>query len=143
MREGDEDGAEVTFEPRKPGTSSALVLNWLPYFQPTWADIQSAAQAVKLANGEKPVISQRTSVEAMASIFGVTDVDSELRQMGDEKQRDIEEAREAMEADFAMRDEGGENDEGTPKKPGDPGGAGGGKGETAEARQKGKEEKAT
>jgi hypothetical protein len=64
-----------------------------------------------------------------------------MRQIADERQRDMEEAREAMEA--GMPDEGGENSMGDQPKPKDPGGAGGGKGETAEARQKGKEERAT
>lgn len=134
------DGDEVTFTERKPGTSTALELNWMPYFQPTWADVQSASEAVKIANGEKPVISHRTSVEAVATIFGVTDVDAEVAQIEEEKQQAIEEAREAMEMSM---DDGGENAFGDQPKPKDPGGAGGGKAETTEARQKGKEEKAT
>ena len=109
----DAEGEIVTkLVERSPGESSMLELNWLPYFQPTWGDIQSAAEAVKMANGEKAVISQRTGVEAVASIFGVNDVDAELRQMHEEQVRSMQLAKEAM---GGAEEEGEESEEGGPE----------------------------
>jgi len=102
---------EVRFVERKPGTSEEIALNWNPYFSPTWADIKLAADAVKAANGGKPVISQRTSIEAVQSLFGVNDVDEELHEIEEASKQAMEEAAAAM---------GGGPDMGFPPKPGQP-----------------------
>lgn len=85
------------FEDRKPGNSENIELNWNPYFSPTWTDIKMATDAVLAANGQKSVISQKTSVQAVQSLFGVTDVDEELRQIHEEGEQAMESARRTME----------------------------------------------
>jgi hypothetical protein len=55
-----------------------------------------ASDAVKSANGGKPVISQKTSIEALQSLFGVNDVDEELRRIEDEAATQVEFARAVM-----------------------------------------------
>lgn len=88
--------SEVRFVERKPGTSEEIALNWNPYFSPTWADIKLAADAVKAANGGKPVISQRTSIESVQSLFGVNDVDEELYEIEEASKKAVEDAVAAM-----------------------------------------------
>jgi hypothetical protein len=111
-----EEDVVTQFVDRKPGTSSVLELNWLPYFQPTWADVQSAAEAVKMANGEKAVISQRTGIEAVAGIFGIGDVDQELHQIDEERQKALKLAKDAMGAEDG-EDEDEDEDEEAPGAP--------------------------
>lgn len=74
--------------PRVPGQSETIELNWPPYFPNTWTDTKMAIDAISEANGHQPVISQRTSVETVSSMFGIADVDQEL---------------EAIAADTALR----------------------------------------
>jgi len=81
---------------RTPGTSEALTLNWNPYFSPTWVDIQAASVAATTANGGKPVVSQRTTVQALQSLWGVTDVDAEMDELHEESEKAIEQAQRAM-----------------------------------------------
>lgn len=113
---------------RTPGTSSALELVWPPYFAPTWTDRKEAVEAAKAANGDKPVISHRTSVAAVASLFGVADVDEEIAQIEREGQEAAKRAMEAFGGDpTAGADAFGENDEGDEggdEDEGDEGGAG-------------------
>lgn len=78
-----EDGS-VKAEPRKPGESEDLVLNWNPYFPPTWTDISAATTAANMANGQKPVASQKTTIQALQSMWGVNDVDAELDRINEE-----------------------------------------------------------
>lgn len=92
-----EDGAVMLLD-RLPGESEHLVLNWNPYFSPTWPDIKAATEAAQLANGGKPLISQRTSLAAVQSLFGVESVDDELARMEDEADAAIERAQKAMAA---------------------------------------------
>lgn len=87
----EEGYAEVAFE-REPGVSEQIALNWRPYFAPTWNDINAATNAAKSANGGKPTISQRTSVQAVSVLFGVKDVDAEIDQIEMEHEKDIEKA---------------------------------------------------
>lgn len=91
--EGDdeEEAEEVEIQrtPRTPGDGETIELNWNPYFSPTWGDIKSATEAVKLANGDKPVISQRTAIAAVQSLFGVADVDAELAALEEAADRDV------------------------------------------------------
>lgn len=111
MDEGDET-KEVAVE-RVPGESEQISLNWRPYFSPTWADINAAVGAAKNANGGKPVISQRTSTQSIAPMFGVKDVDAEMDAMEHE-------AEEAVERQQKMFSDGGLFNTppgGPPKKP--------------------------
>lgn len=96
--EGDELPIFVEVK-RTPGKSESLELVWPPYFAPTWADRQSAVTAAQLANGGKPVISQRTSVAAVSGLFGVVDVDEELAAIRHDAHEAMEMAREAMGGD--------------------------------------------
>lgn len=81
---------------RRPGTSEALSLTWPAYFAPTWADKSAAITAAKAANGDKPVLSQRTSIEVVGPMLGVVDVDEELERIHEDQEEALKRAREAM-----------------------------------------------
>ena len=86
----------VRYVERTPGKSEEITLNWNPYFSPTWQDISLAATAVKNANGGKAVISQRTAVQSVQSLFGITDVDEEMRAIKGEAAEAVEQAQAAF-----------------------------------------------
>ena len=115
--EGAEDVPVMVEVERTPGTSEALEIVWPPYFAPTWADRKEAVAAAKEANGGKAVISHRTSVAAVAGLFGVVDVDEELAAIDREAEEAAERAREAFGgdptagADFGGEDEAVDEDE--------------------------------
>jgi hypothetical protein len=88
---------ETRYEERVPGTSEDITLNWNPYFAPTWPDIKAATEAAKLANGGLAVISQRTSLQAVQSLWGVNDVDAEMRELEADSDRQLLLAQKAME----------------------------------------------
>jgi len=90
------EGGAISKSDRSPGVSEMLSLNWNPYFSPTWSDIKDAVQAAKAANGDKPVISQRTSIAATQTLFGVTDVEGELRAIEEDVERSLRAAQRAM-----------------------------------------------
>jgi len=90
-----EDGT-ITRHPRTPGESDAISLNWNPYFSPTWTDIKAATEAAQLANGGKPLISQKTSIASVQTLYGVSDVDAELLQIHEDAERAVEQAQRAM-----------------------------------------------
>jgi len=94
IEQGDED--VVVAVERTPGTSDQIALNWRPYFSPTWNDISTAVTAAKNANGGKPVISQRTSTQAIAPMFGVKDVDAEMDALDKEAEEAVERAQRAF-----------------------------------------------
>lgn len=91
----EETGAESTQE-RTPGESEQLVLNWRPYFAPTWTDVRNAASAMKEANGGKATVSRRTSVQAISTLVGVEDVDAEVRRIEEESEADVKRAQKAF-----------------------------------------------
>ncbi len=91
-----DDGKTSKVIDRLPGKSDHIVLNWNPYFTPTWTDIKSASEAAKLANGDKPIISQRTAIAATQSLWGVENVDDELVSIHDEADEAMERANKAM-----------------------------------------------
>ncbi len=72
---------------RKPGTSEEILLVWPQYFPNTWADTKLGTEALRMASGNKSVISQRTAVTAAAPMFGVTDIDQELQDIQDDTER--------------------------------------------------------
>lgn len=95
--EGDLDGdLEEQLIERTPGESEQIVLNWRPYFAPTWKDISEATRSMKEANGGKPTISQRTSVQEIAALVGIEDVDQEVFRIREEKEEDLEQAQRAF-----------------------------------------------
>jgi len=73
-----------------------VTLNWPPYFSPTYADIQAATTAAQLANGGKAVASQRATVEFVATMYGVKDVDAELEAIEKEADAAAEKALDMM-----------------------------------------------
>lgn len=100
--EDESDDVPVWIEvERNPGRSETLELVWPPYFAPTWADKTAAVSAAQTANGGKPVISQRTSVAAVGTLFGVVDVDDELEAIHEESERALEQAQRAIGGGFA------------------------------------------
>lgn len=87
---------QVTMVDREPGESEEIELAWKPDFPPTWADIKAATEAAQLANGKKPVISQRTSVQSVGELFGVSDIESELAAIHEDAERDVLRQQELM-----------------------------------------------
>jgi hypothetical protein len=81
---------------REPGEGEQIRLAWPPYFPPTWQDKKTATEAAKLANGGKAVLSQRTSLEAVAGLYGVEDLEAELHEMHEDSERAIEAAQKAF-----------------------------------------------
>ena len=97
-READDAEADTikAMVERQPGESSDLALNWAPYFQPTWGDIKQATDAVLAANGQKPTISQKTGISAIADMYGIADVDEEKRKIDAEADAAVKRAQESM-----------------------------------------------
>jgi hypothetical protein len=95
-RVSEEEDGSTKVEERVPGTSEDLVCNWNPYFSPTWSDIKTAAEAAKLANGGKPVISQQTSVASVQTLFGVDDVHEEMERIAKDAEAEVSLAQKAM-----------------------------------------------
>lgn len=84
---------------RKPGTADTIVLNWNPYFAPTWTDIGQAVTATQTASGGKALISQRTGVAAVQSLFGVHDVNAEIEAIHEDAEHAMETTMRAMGGD--------------------------------------------
>lgn len=95
-----EDGepGDVAKELRTPklGSGETVTLTWPTYFAPTWTDKQAAAASVMSANGGKPVLSHKTSLKAVADLFGVEDVDAELAAIEADGERAMEREVESI-----------------------------------------------
>ena len=90
------EGGQV-MEPRNPGQSENITLNWPPYFPNTWADVKQAIEGVQAARGNSgAIISRRTAVENVAPLLGIADVAAELEAMEDDKAADIAMMQESM-----------------------------------------------
>lgn len=87
---------ETRIEPRQPGSSEDLSFNWNPYFSPTWRDIRDAAEAVKSANGNKQIISQRSGIASVQSLFGIEDVERELHEVREEAEHAVDLAQRSF-----------------------------------------------
>ena len=61
----------VELVPRMPGPGGESELAWPEYFPPTPADKNAAVTAASAATGGKPVLSQQTAVEQVATMYGV------------------------------------------------------------------------
>jgi hypothetical protein len=80
--ENDEKEERIeTWVPQVPGESERVSLAWPPYFSPTWTDKKIAVDAAKGASGATRLISQKTAVESIASLFGVEDPVAELEEI--------------------------------------------------------------
>jgi hypothetical protein len=124
-----EKDGQTLVEERSPGASSDIVANWNPYFAPTWNDIKTAAEAAKLANGGKPVISQHTSVASVQTLFGVDDVAAELERIHEDSEQEVKLAQKAMgpgpEPEYEGEEEGEAEAEGEEERESVPPGPGG------------------
>ena len=107
----------VTITPRTPGTSENISLNWRPYFPATWKDIVDATAGMKVANGGRATVSQRTSVAAIAPLVGIDNVDAELARIREEEA----EAQQAQMDAFSQQTEIETAANPPPKPPGDKG----------------------
>lgn len=86
----DEGETEITYVDRLPGESEEITLSWGQYFSPTLVDIKAAVEAARLANGNKQLLSQKTSMEWVGQNFGVEDVDLELARIEEDAQKSLE-----------------------------------------------------
>lgn len=103
--------------PRSPGSRESISLNWNPYFSPTWTDIAQATTAAVAANGGKPILSQRSSVKAVQTLWGVKDVGIELEQIEEDASAAVHRMQESMAAGpdpFGKKDDDETGDEGEP-----------------------------
>lgn len=76
-----------------------ITLNWLPYFPPGWEEIAKATDAAQKATGGKPVLSQRSAIAAVKTLWGVSDVDTELAAIEVESEAAMAQAQEMMRAE--------------------------------------------
>jgi hypothetical protein len=82
---------------RKPGTSSNVTATWPPYFVPSWLDKKDAVDTVRAASNNQQVMSQRKAVATLAPMFGTEDVNQELGEIDEDKERSIERTQSLME----------------------------------------------
>lgn len=116
---GKAEDATTTTEPRVPGESENITLNWPPYFPNTWADTTQAVDAIQKARGGSgAIISRRTATENVSTMLGVTDVDRELAEIAEDQATDAAFAAAAMETEVEIM--------GPPQAPQDPIGPNGG-----------------
>lgn len=93
---------------RAPGTSEFITLHWPVYFKPTHQDLQMTVEGVTTAIDK--TISQRSAVKATANMFGIVDVDQELKDIEADKERDVElQAKIAEATNVAPKGELGTN----------------------------------
>jgi len=57
---------------------ACVTLTWGAYFDPSALDVKAAVETAMIANGGRPVLSHRSAVASVASLFGVLDVDAEV-----------------------------------------------------------------
>lgn len=91
----------TSMEPQVPGEREHITLTWPPYFPATWTDKKIAIEAAKAANGGKQIVSQRTSVQMVAHMCGIEDVDDELVAIGEDADASMERETLAMQTMMA------------------------------------------
>lgn len=91
----------TTIEVLEPGESKRIEMEWPPYFPPSDADRQQRGSALTIANGGKPLMSQRSSVEQF--VIGTP------IQAADEWQRIVEQQRSERGSIDAMYPAPGQN----------------------------------
>lgn len=110
---------QITMVDLTPGLGSDVELDWPDYFPSTPADQTAAATALTTANGGKPVLSQQTSVEQAALVFGVEGSDEwERVQKDGAADKAAAAAQNKMFADSAAAVGGKPGEPGAPKPPG-------------------------
>lgn len=125
----DEDNRDKppTLSAFNPGAGWFVKTQWPPYHRPTALQVQSWANGLSTATGQKPVISQKTAVEVFGGVIGRTDSDEEYDRIAEE----TEERTSRMEAIMGAGAPGGGDDDGdgddpTPPEPDDKSGDGDG-----------------
>jgi hypothetical protein len=85
-----EDGRRevVGTNPRDPGKLENIRVKWQVYFKPTHQDLQMTVEGI--TRGIDKVFSQRSAVKYTSNILGVTDVDQELKDIKEDREREIE-----------------------------------------------------
>jgi hypothetical protein len=100
-----------------PGQGGDVELDWPNYFPPTPMDQSQGVTALTTANGGKAVISQQTSVEQAALLYGIEGGDEWERVQKDGKEDDAKAADQASK--FGDMGAGGKPGQpGAPKPPG-------------------------
>jgi len=75
----DESGdTSSTVYDQTPGEREHVTLQWPPYFPPTWKDRQTAIQTTQSAINGQSVITRRTAIDSIASLFSIEDPHAEL-----------------------------------------------------------------
>lgn len=103
----------AAISPRNPGSSEFITLHWPVYFKPTHQDLQMTIDGVTAAIDK--TISQRSAVQATATMFGITDIDQELKDIEADKQRDVELQGQLAEATAKQEPARGELGENKPR----------------------------
>lgn len=83
---------EVRREPRSPGTSEEITLDWPQYFSPTAQDNERTVKTAQLAAGGKALISGTTATRSVAGIYSIDDVNEERAEMEAEVEKGIDQA---------------------------------------------------
>lgn len=97
--ETDDDGEkldEPQIETHNPGRGRWVKIEWGPYHRPTAMQLQQAAQAMAIANGQKPVISQETATKAMVRYLGADSPEAEVERLKQEREAGMEQFSAAM-----------------------------------------------
>jgi hypothetical protein len=55
-----------------------VTLKWGDYFDPSSADKEAALKVAMTASGNKPLITAKTALASVATLFGIEDVEAEL-----------------------------------------------------------------
>lgn len=80
-----------------PGESdNQVTLRWPEYFAPTSQDIKDSVTTAQAASGGKSVIAHKTAVEYTGRLFGVVDIDEELKAIDADADADADRAAEAF-----------------------------------------------
>jgi hypothetical protein len=88
---------DVVLPDLDPGTSEQVTLRWPEYFTPTALDVKDTVATAQSASGGKPVISHKTAVDYTSRLFGVEDVEAELKAIEEDAEVEVDRAGEQLE----------------------------------------------
>lgn len=78
--QGGDEAAELV--ERRPGAGGHVTLKWPDYFPPSDQDRLARINAIRAANGDKPVLAPLSAIKAAAPVFGVvTNAEEELERV--------------------------------------------------------------
>ena len=80
-RERLEQESEEVVTPHDVGDGRYVEISWPGYHTPTPTQLQSIAQALGVATGQKPTLSQETAVLTMSNYIGRSDASSEMQRI--------------------------------------------------------------